>query len=242
MGQRSGISPDRLPVPSDPLSFGCRTVRSFVEGGAVPSYAHSRKVRMEYTRIGSTGLKVSRLALGCMSYGDPTAPNAHVWALAEDLAQPFFEQAVELGVISGTPRTSTNSALPKRSSAAPSPVTPAVRTSCSRRRCGGGCTTARVERACLGKRSSNRSMRRGVSRPPRWNPIPCAIEPPIEDDDGVAHERMGLIAATSHGGTWKADNDLPMYLHTFAYIAGGALRNWWWGLAPSAGGSVEFAS
>jgi len=31
-----------------------------------------RTTTMEYTRLGSTGLKVSRLALGCMSYGDPT--------------------------------------------------------------------------------------------------------------------------------------------------------------------------
>jgi len=53
---------------------------------------------MEYTRLGNTGLKVSRLALGCMSYGDPTTPNAHPWALVEDEAQPFFKQAVELGV------------------------------------------------------------------------------------------------------------------------------------------------
>jgi aryl-alcohol dehydrogenase-like predicted oxidoreductase len=53
---------------------------------------------MEYTRLGSTGLKVSRLALGCMSYGDPTTPDAHPWALTEDKAQPFFRQAVDLGV------------------------------------------------------------------------------------------------------------------------------------------------
>src|SRR5207248_7568437 len=53
---------------------------------------------MEYTRLGSTGLKVSRLALGCMSYGDPTTPNAHPWALNDTEAQPFFWQAVELGV------------------------------------------------------------------------------------------------------------------------------------------------
>jgi 1-deoxyxylulose-5-phosphate synthase len=53
---------------------------------------------MEYTRLGTTGLTVSRLALGCMSYGDPTTPNAHPWALTEDKAQPFFQQAVELGV------------------------------------------------------------------------------------------------------------------------------------------------
>jgi 1-deoxyxylulose-5-phosphate synthase len=46
---------------------------------------------MEYIRLGTTGLKVSRLALGCMSYGDPTTPDAHPWALAEDEAQPFFQ-------------------------------------------------------------------------------------------------------------------------------------------------------
>jgi 1-deoxyxylulose-5-phosphate synthase len=53
---------------------------------------------VQYTRLGTTGLKVSRLGLGCMSYGDPTTPNAHPWALTEDLAEPFFRQAVELGV------------------------------------------------------------------------------------------------------------------------------------------------
>ena len=40
---------------------------------------------MEYVRLGNTGLKVSRLALGCMSYGDPATPNAHPWALTEDV-------------------------------------------------------------------------------------------------------------------------------------------------------------
>ena len=53
---------------------------------------------MDYVRLGKTGLKVSRLALGCMSYGDPTTSNAHTWALNDDDAQPFFRQAVELRV------------------------------------------------------------------------------------------------------------------------------------------------
>ena len=55
---------------------------------------------MEYVRLGNTGLKVSRLALGCMSYGDPTTTGhgAHEWSLKEDEALPFFEQAVELGI------------------------------------------------------------------------------------------------------------------------------------------------
>jgi aryl-alcohol dehydrogenase-like predicted oxidoreductase len=54
---------------------------------------------MELTRLGASGLKVSRLALGCMSYGDPTTERAHEWALADDdVAQPFFRQAIELGI------------------------------------------------------------------------------------------------------------------------------------------------
>src|SRR3954453_17204802 len=53
---------------------------------------------MEYVRLGTSGLKVSRLALGCMSYGDPTTRDAHPWALTEEKAQPFFQQAVDLGV------------------------------------------------------------------------------------------------------------------------------------------------
>ena len=66
---------------------------------AVPRAATPSRVSpMKYIRLGNTGLKVSRLALGCMSYGDPTTPNAHPWALTEDEAQPFFRQAVELGV------------------------------------------------------------------------------------------------------------------------------------------------
>src|SRR3954462_5839139 len=57
-----------------------------------------RRERMEQVRLGATGLKVSRLALGCMSYGDPTTPGAHEWSLHDNEAQPFFEQAIELGI------------------------------------------------------------------------------------------------------------------------------------------------
>jgi 1-deoxyxylulose-5-phosphate synthase len=52
---------------------------------------------MEYTRLGRTGLSVSRIGLGCMSYGRPGA-GLHRWTLDEDAAAPFFRQAVELGV------------------------------------------------------------------------------------------------------------------------------------------------
>jgi aryl-alcohol dehydrogenase-like predicted oxidoreductase len=53
---------------------------------------------MKYVRLGTTGLKVSRLGLGCKSYGDPTTPGAHEWSLREDEAQPFFRQAIDLGI------------------------------------------------------------------------------------------------------------------------------------------------
>ena len=53
---------------------------------------------MEYRRLGQSGLKVSRIGLGCMSYGDPTTTNAHTWALDDEAAQAFFRQAVEMGV------------------------------------------------------------------------------------------------------------------------------------------------
>jgi aryl-alcohol dehydrogenase-like predicted oxidoreductase len=53
---------------------------------------------MDSVRLGETGLKVSRLALGCMSYGDPKTAGAHRWSLDDEDAQPFFRQALELGI------------------------------------------------------------------------------------------------------------------------------------------------
>ena len=50
---------------------------------------------MQYTSLGRTGLTVSRLCLGCMSYGDP---GWRPWVLDEAAAQPFFRRAVELGI------------------------------------------------------------------------------------------------------------------------------------------------
>src|SRR5436190_19637662 len=50
---------------------------------------------MSYVRLGRTGLKVSRLCLGCMSYGDP---GWRPWVLNEEQARPFFRRAVEAGI------------------------------------------------------------------------------------------------------------------------------------------------
>ncbi|SDH14680.1 aldo/keto reductase [Bosea robiniae] len=52
---------------------------------------------MEYRNLGRTGLKVSRIALGCMSYGDPTRGN-HSWVMNEDEGRPFIRKALEAGI------------------------------------------------------------------------------------------------------------------------------------------------
>jgi 1-deoxyxylulose-5-phosphate synthase len=50
---------------------------------------------MEYVRFGNTGMKVSRICLGCMSYGDPARDG---WALNEEQSRPYIQRALELGI------------------------------------------------------------------------------------------------------------------------------------------------
>ncbi len=52
---------------------------------------------MEYRRLGRTGLKVSRLCLGCMSFGDP-GKGWHPWVLGEAASRPILNRAVEAGI------------------------------------------------------------------------------------------------------------------------------------------------
>ncbi len=52
---------------------------------------------MDTTRLGRTGLQVSRLCLGCMTYGDP-ALGAHPWSLPEEHSRPLIRAAVEAGI------------------------------------------------------------------------------------------------------------------------------------------------
>ncbi len=57
---------------------------------------------MDYVNLGKTGLKVSRICLGCMTYGPPATselrPGSHAWSLSEEESQPFLRQALELGI------------------------------------------------------------------------------------------------------------------------------------------------
>ena len=50
---------------------------------------------MQYVNLGSTGLKVSRICLGCMTYG---AKSWREWVLDEEASRPLIRQALEAGV------------------------------------------------------------------------------------------------------------------------------------------------
>lgn len=52
---------------------------------------------MEYVKLGATGLDVSRICLGCMSYGEPDRGN-HPWTLTEEESRPFIKKALDLGI------------------------------------------------------------------------------------------------------------------------------------------------
>jgi aryl-alcohol dehydrogenase-like predicted oxidoreductase len=52
---------------------------------------------MEYANLGRTGLEVSRICLGCMSYGTPGQGN-HAWSLGEEESRPFIRRALEAGI------------------------------------------------------------------------------------------------------------------------------------------------
>jgi aryl-alcohol dehydrogenase-like predicted oxidoreductase len=52
---------------------------------------------MEYVRFGSTGMKVSKICLGCMTYGVPER-GAHPWTLDEEQSRPFIRRALVLGI------------------------------------------------------------------------------------------------------------------------------------------------
>ncbi|NUT29169.1 MAG: aldo/keto reductase [Streptomyces sp.] len=52
---------------------------------------------MQYVKLGSTGMDVSRICLGCMTYGVPER-GAHEWTLDEEASRPLIRQALEAGI------------------------------------------------------------------------------------------------------------------------------------------------
>ena len=52
---------------------------------------------MQYTKLGNTGLDVSRICLGCMSFGE-SGSGTHAWTLDEAASRPFIERALDAGI------------------------------------------------------------------------------------------------------------------------------------------------
>jgi aryl-alcohol dehydrogenase-like predicted oxidoreductase len=52
---------------------------------------------MEYVKFGATGLEVSRLCLGCMTFGDANRGN-HSWTIGEEQSRPIIKKAIEMGI------------------------------------------------------------------------------------------------------------------------------------------------
>ncbi len=52
---------------------------------------------MQFTTLGKTDLRISRLCLGCMTFGDP-ARGKHAWTLPEESSRPLIKQALDLGI------------------------------------------------------------------------------------------------------------------------------------------------
>ena len=52
---------------------------------------------MRYVKLGRTGLEISPVVLGCMSYGAPDRGD-HPWTLDEEQSRPFIQKALELGI------------------------------------------------------------------------------------------------------------------------------------------------
>ena len=54
---------------------------------------------MKYTKLGNTGVDVSKICLGCMSFGKPGSENGvFPWAKDFDDAKPIFKKAIDLGI------------------------------------------------------------------------------------------------------------------------------------------------
>ena len=150
---------------------------------------------MGYVRLGKTGLRISRIALGCMSYGDPPAPARicgpwMTWRRNRSSVRPSSWASP-----SGIPPTSTSTAPPRNSSAGRSSGTPAARRSSWRPRCTARCTTVPAAKGCPARRPRAGRRLAGPARDRRHRPLP---DPPLRsrrsgrgDHGGPARHREG---------------------------------------------------
>jgi aryl-alcohol dehydrogenase-like predicted oxidoreductase len=57
----------------------------------------SEKYHMDYTKLGTTGMDVSRICLGCMGFGD-AEQGVHKWVLDEERSRSVIKHALDLGI------------------------------------------------------------------------------------------------------------------------------------------------
>src|SRR5690349_5802580 len=77
------------------LEESCRGAVAGIEGQVAAPVDRLLGVAMQYVRLGATGLKVSRICLGMMSYGDA---GWREWVIGEPDAEPFVRRAAEAGI------------------------------------------------------------------------------------------------------------------------------------------------
>lgn len=72
----------------------------FRRNGRSVNAIYNGSLAMDYVNLGNTGLKVSRVCLGCMSYGKPETPGMiqWPWTLSEDESRPHIQRALEAGI------------------------------------------------------------------------------------------------------------------------------------------------
>ncbi len=88
-GATAGSPPAVQPASRSPAVVAAAVMRLIAP--TVPSGA------MDYVKLGRTGVDVSRICLGCMTFGEPDRGN-HPWTLSEEESRPLIRQAVELGI------------------------------------------------------------------------------------------------------------------------------------------------
>src|SRR5205823_4452363 len=95
------LRPRRQPAATGAL-LPCRPgilgiYRLAARGGPIPDKIRQSRQTMNYVKLGRTGLDVSRICLGCMSYGGGDQGN-HAWSLGEEESRPFIKRALEAGI------------------------------------------------------------------------------------------------------------------------------------------------
>ena len=142
---------------------------------------------MDYVNLGRTGLKVSRICLGCMTYGEPARGN-HPWTLGRPRAGPSSSGRSTSASPSSTRRTSTRMDRAKRSSAVRSQTTRAATGSCSPPRSTGRCTPTRTAGAYRASTSWRDRREPEAPRHRLRRPLP---DPPLRPDDADRGDPRG---------------------------------------------------